>query len=201
MTERFNQVAKEWDSGDMRVNIAHAVFQTITSRIALLNHMDILDFGAGTGLLSFKIAPMVKKVVGVDLSEKMLEQLESKNSDKIRVDAVCRNICEVPLEQQFHGIVSSMAMHHVEDTAELFKAFHGHLKRNGFIAIADLDAEDGTFHSHGNDGVFHFGFDRDALRETIENAGFENVRFHHVHTVEKEASRFPIFLVMAHKRD
>lgn len=200
MTERFNQVAKEWDSGDMRQNIAHAVFQTITSRIALLNHMDIMDFGAGTGLLSFKIAQMVKNVVGVDLSEKMLEQLESKNSDKVRVDTLCQNICEIPLDKQFHGIVSSMAMHHVEDTAELFKTFHDHLRPSGFVAIADLEAEDGTFHSHGNDGVYHFGFERDTLREKIEKAGFENVRFHHAYTVEKEAREYPIFLVIAHKR-
>jgi len=151
-------------------------------------------------LLSFKIAPMVKTVVGVDLSEKMLEQLESKNSDTLSVKAMCQNICEEPLNQQFHGIISSMAMHHVEDTADLFRAFHTHLKRDGFIAIADLESEDGTFHSHGNDGVHHFGFERDTLRQTIENAGFEHVRFHHAYTVEKESKNYPIFLVTATKK-
>lgn len=200
MTERFNQSAEGWDKGDMRQNIAHSVFQTISSRISLLNNMNILDFGAGTGLLSFKIAPLVKSVVGIDLSEKMLEQLESKNSDTLSVKAICQNICEDPLDQQFHGIISSMAMHHVEDTADLFRAFHTHLKRDGFIAIADLEAEDGTFHSHGNDGVHHFGFERDTLRQTIENAGFEHVRFHHAYTVEKEAQNYPIFLVTATKK-
>lgn len=199
MSERFNQAAQEWDKGDMRQNIAHGVFQTINSRLALLNTMDIMDFGAGTGLLSFKIAPMVKNVVGVDLSEKMLEQLESKNTDTLQVEAIYANICETPLERQFHGIVSSMAMHHVADTAELFRAFHNHLKRDGFIAIADLEAEDGTFHSHGNDGVHHFGFDRESLRETIEKAGFTNVRFHHAYTVEREDQNYPIFLVTASK--
>jgi len=200
MSERFNQAAQGWDKGDMRQNIAHSVFQTISSRISLLNNMNILDFGAGTGLLSFKIAPLVKSVVGVDLSEKMLEQLESKNSDTLSVKAICQNICEEPLNQEFHGIISSMAIHHVEDTADLFRVFHAHLKRDGFIAIADLEAEDGTFHSHGNDGVHHFGFERDLLRQTIENAGFEHVRFHHAYTVEKETQNYPIFLVTATKK-
>lgn len=200
MNERFNQAAQEWDKGDMRQNIAHAVFQTISSRISLLNNMSIMDFGAGTGLLSFKIAPMVKEVVGVDLSEKMLEQLEGKNSDALRVEAIHHDICGVPLEKKFNGIVSSMAMHHVEDTVELFKAFHAHLKRDGFIAIADLEAEDGSFHTHGNDGVFHFGFEREPLRQTIENAGFEHVRFHHAYTVEKENGEYSIFLVTATKK-
>lgn len=199
MSERFNQAALEWDKGDLRQNIAHAVFQTISNRIALLKHMNIMDFGAGTGLLSFKIAPMVNEVVGVDLSEKMLEQLDSKNTAELAVKPLYHDILSASLDQQFHGIVSSMAMHHVEDTAELFRAFYDHLKRDGFIAIADLEAEDGTFHSHGNDGVHHFGFERDALRKTIEKAGFSNVRFHHAYTVERDDQNYTIFLVTASK--
>ncbi len=199
MSERFNQAAGEWDKGDTRQNIAHAVFQTIVSRIALLNNMNIMDFGAGTGLLSFKIAPMVKRVVGVDLSDKMLEQLESKNTPTLSVHPICQDILNTPLEEQFHGIVSSMAMHHVEDTYALFESFHKHLKRDGFVAIADLEAEDGTFHTHGNDGVHHFGFDKDRLRETIKKAGFEHVRFHHAYTVQKSEREYPIFVVTATK--
>jgi 2-polyprenyl-3-methyl-5-hydroxy-6-metoxy-1,4-benzoquinol methylase len=200
MSERFNQAAQGWDKGDMRQNIAHGVFQMIVSRISLLNNMNIMDFGAGTGLLSFKIAPMVKSVVGVDLSEKMLEQLEGKNTPELNVTPICHDILSISLEQQFHGIVSSMAMHHVEDTPKLFRAFHTHLKRDGFIAIADLEAEDGTFHTHGNEGVHHFGFERDTLRETIEKAGFEHVRFHNAYTVKKEDRTYPIFLVTATKK-
>lgn len=199
MNERFNQAAADWDKGDTRQNIAKAVFQTITSRVALLKHMEILDFGCGTGLLSFKIAPLVRSITGIDLSEKMLEQLEAKNTDSIHVTPLCRDIMTEPLEKTFHGIVSSMAMHHVEDTTKLFEIFHDHLKRDGFIAVADLEAEDGTFHTHGNDGVHHFGFEREKLRTTIEKAGFSNVRFHTAYTVEKEGKNYPIFLVTAMK--
>jgi len=200
MTKRFDNAAAQWDQGDTRQNIAQSVFQTIVSRIALLKSMHIMDFGAGTGLLSFKIAPMVHAVTGVDLSEKMLEQIRAKNSDAVEVIPVCQDIMNEPLEERFHGIVSSMAMHHVEDTAALFKTFYAHLKRDGFIAIADLDAEDGSFHTHGNEGVHHFGFDRDVLRETIEGCGFTGVRFHHAYTIEKERENYPIFLVTAMKK-
>lgn len=200
MTERFDKAAQEWDSGDIRQNIADAVFKMIVSRIALLNTMHIMDFGAGTGLLSFKLASMVRSVTGVDLSAGMLEQLEAKNSAAIHVSAVLQDIMTQPLEQKFNGIVSSMAMHHVKDTARLFETFYDHLKRDGFIAIADLEEEDGTFHAqHGNDGVHHFGFNRDLLRETIEKAGFKNVRFHDAYSVNREDGSYPIFLVTAMK--
>lgn len=201
MTKRFDNAAAQWDMGDTRQNIASAVFQTLSSRIALLKSMDIMDFGAGTGLLSFKIVPLVRSVVGVDLSTKMLDQISAKNTEAVKVTPLCQDICVNPLHEQFHGIVSSMAMHHVEDTALLFKTFYTHLKKDGFIAIADLEAEDGTFHSHGNEGVYHHGFDRDTLRATIENAGFSHVRFHHAITIDKESQSYPIFLVTAIKEN
>lgn len=200
MTERFDKAAQEWDKGDIRQNIADAVFKKIVSRIALLNNMNILDFGAGTGLLSFKIAPMVRSVTGTDLSVGMLEQLEAKNTTALHVTPLLQDIMQNPCKQKFHGIVSSMAMHHVEDTARLFETFYSHLERDGFIAIADLEEEDGSFHSqHGNDGVHHFGFKREELRETIEKAGFKNVRFHDAYTINKEDGSYPIFLVTAMK--
>ncbi len=200
MTTHFDNAAAQWDKGDTRQNIASAVFQTLNSRIALLKSMDIMDFGAGTGLLSFKIAPLVHFVCGVDVSTKMLEQISVKNSDTVQVIPVCQDIMATPLDKQFHGIVSSMAMHHVEDTASLFKTFHTHLKRDGFIAIADLETEDGTFHADGGEGVYHHGFDRAKLRDTVEKAGFVNVRFHHAYTIEKETQNYPIFLLTANKR-
>ena len=199
MTERFDRAAENWDKGDMRRFIAESVFQTIASRIALLGHMDILDFGCGTGLLGFRIAPQVRSVTGVDLSEKMLEQAAAKNTPQLRMVTVCADLLNEPLDRTFEGIVSSMAMHHVEDTAALFRAFRKHIKRDGFVAIADLDAEDGTFHSHGNEGVFHLGFDREKLRETAEEAGFSNVRFHTACTIEKEGKNYPVFLMTATK--
>ncbi len=200
MTQRFDAVASEWDKGDMRQHIAQRVFGTITSRIALNTTMLVMDFGAGTGLLSFKIAPLVHSVTGVDLASKMLEQIEAKNSAQISVKTVCQDIMTTPLETTFHGIVSSMAMHHVQDTKALFATFHAHLKKGGFVALADLEAEDGTFHSHGNEGVFHFGFEKESLRTIMEEAGFDNVRFHHAHTVVKEEGEYPIFVVTAIKR-
>jgi len=199
MSKRFDEAAGDWDKGDIRQQIAHNVFQTIVSRIALLKTMDILDFGAGTGLLSFKIAPMVRSVTGVDLSSGMLEQLHAKNSDTVQVRGICHDMLAEPLSDTFDGIVSSMAMHHVKETKALLQSFYSHLKSDGFIALADLDAEDGNFHKPGIEGVEHFGFDRDSLREVLEGIGFKNVRFHTAYTVSNERGDYPIFLVTAKK--
>jgi predicted TPR repeat methyltransferase len=199
MTQKFDEAAATWDMGDVRVATARSIFQTLSSRMALGNSMDILDFGCGTGLLSFQAAPLVRSVTGVDLSPNMVAQLLQKNTSEIQVNAVCQDIVHTPLNQKFHGVISSMALHHVEELPSLFSTFYTHLHRDGFIALADLETEDGTFHSHGNEGIYHFGFDRDALRTLIETAGFKNVRFHEACTITKEEKNYPIFLVIATK--
>ena len=69
----------------------------------------------------------------------------------------------------------------------------------GFVALADLDSEDGSFHPPGTEGVYHHGFDRDALTGLLEAAGFEDVKFQTAVEVPKEGSSYPIFLVVASK--
>ncbi len=199
MQQHFDEAASTWDMGDVRVATARSIFQTLISRMALGSSMDLLDFGCGTGLLSFQAAPLVNSVTGVDLSPNMVAQLLQKNTPELQIDAVCQDIVNTPLEQKFHGIISSMALHHVEELPALFSTFYTHLHRDGFIALADLETEDGTFHSNGNEGIYHLGFDRDGLRVLIETAGFKNVRFHEACTITKEAKSYPVFLVIATK--
>ena len=199
MTSRFDNAAKEWDRNERRRQTAEKIFEAVNSRITLKPHMDIMDFGAGTGLLSFKIAPFANSVTAVDLSEKMLEQLKSKNSARLHIETVVQDIMQNPLEKRFDGIVSSMAMHHIEETGIFFNTLYAHLKRGGFIAIADLYKEDGSFHTAGNNGVYHFGFDTETLEQLLEKTGFKNITFHHVHSIEKPHRNFDLFLLSAYK--
>jgi cyclopropane fatty-acyl-phospholipid synthase-like methyltransferase len=199
MTSRFDNAAKEWDKNERRRQTAERIFEAINSQVALGANMDIMDFGAGTGLLSFKIAPHVNSVTAVDLSEKMLEQLKAKNSTSLHIDTIAQDIMQSPLEKRFDGIVSSMAMHHIEETEKFFDTLYAHLEKGGFIAIADLYKEDGSFHTAGNEGVYHFGFDTKTLRRILEKTGFENIAFHNVHSIEKPHRSFDLFLLSAYK--
>ena len=96
-------------------------------------------------------------------------------------------------------IVSAMAMHHVEDTDALVQGFADHLKPGARVALADLDAEDGTFHPADAEGVFHHGFDRGTFQSILESKGFQDVSFVTAHTVNREGKSYPIFLVTAVK--
>ncbi|WP_304542994.1 class I SAM-dependent DNA methyltransferase [Sulfurimonas microaerophilic] len=193
---QFDKRAQNWDKGDIRVNGAKVIADAIENKFDLSNEMVLMDFGVGTGLLGFEIAKKVKKVYGVDTSKGMLEKLEEKNTPELTIDAIHQDIVETPLDMKFHGLISSMTLHHVEDLTKFFQTIKGNLHEGGFLAIADLESEDGTFHSD-NTGVYHFGFEQEALCKIVEDCGFKNVSFENINTINKPHRDFGVFLLSA----
>lgn len=197
MSEYFNEKAVDWDANDMVRGLSSAIGAEIGRRVPLNEEMDVMDFGAGTGLISTGVAPLVRRIVAVDTSEGMLDKLAAKPQLRGKVEPLCRNILEQPFDGQFDLIMSAMAMHHVENTDQLIQTFARHLKAGGMVALADLDREDGTFHPDEAAGVFHHGFDRGELQATLQRHGFRDVQFSTAHTVVKEEKGYPVFLVTA----
>ncbi len=198
MADHFQDRAKTWDKGDIRVNGAKTIANAIEKKIKLHKEMDILDFGVGTGLLGFEIAKATKKVYGVDTSAAMLEKLKEKNTPELNITPFCQDIIEQPLEMSFNGLVSSMTLHHVQDLEAFFTTIHKNLHENGFIAIADLEIEDGTFHSD-NTGVYHYGFKKEELSNVAKKCGFKDVVFENINTIKKTHREFGVFLLTAKK--
>ncbi|MCG6863949.1 MAG: class I SAM-dependent methyltransferase [Thiogranum sp.] len=199
MSEYFDNKARDWDADDMVRKLSSAIGSAILEHVPLHSQMSVMDFGAGTGLIGSYVAPRVNKIVAVDTSEAMLNRLVSKPELRGKVEAVCRDITDKPLDAQFDLIISAMAMHHVEDTHKLIQRFAEHLKPGAMLALADLDKEDGSFHPDEAAGVFHHGFERGELQVILEKHGFENVRFQTAHTVNREDKEFPVFLLIATK--
>ncbi len=193
----FANKSKVWDKGSKRVKNAKAIADTILKNIKLDKQMQLLDFGAGTGLLSYHLAPHVAKIVALDNSPSMLEKFREKAPEfACETEIVLSDIADYRCTGCYDGIVSSMTMHHVEDIPTLFRQMHALLKPNGFIALADLDSEDGSFHSD-NTGVYHFGFDREKLSEVAKTAGFEKIAFETASTIAKEDRSYSVFLMTA----
>ncbi len=199
MSDLFNKKAKDWDADEMKRLLSSAVSSSILEHVPLDQQMDVMDFGAGTGLISSHVVPLVNKIVAVDISKAMLEKLVSKPELQGKVEAVCQDITDKPMDTQFDLIMSAMALHHVEDTQKLINTFYEHLKPSAKVALADLDKEDGSFHPEGTEGVFHSGFERDELQTLLENNGFDDVQFFTAHIIKNEDKQYPVFLVIATK--
>ena len=68
----------------------------------------------------------------------------------------------------------------------------------GFIAIADLDTENGSFHDEDT-GVFHQGFCRDQLVNIISLTKFRNIKIETASTFRKVHGDYSLFLLTAYK--
>ncbi len=200
MDDLFQKKAQDWDIQTIPQQLSQNIGPALISRVKLHSQMEVLDFGAGTGLLSAHVVPLVKNITAVDISEAMLERLVAKAELKNKVTTFCQDILHQPLEKEFDLIISAMAMHHVEDTLALLKSFARHLKPGASIALADLDAENGSFHPEGTEGVYHLGFNRESFTQLLTNAGFGSIEFITAYTVKKDDAEFPIFLVTAKKQ-
>ncbi len=196
-TDLFKDRAADYDQRPVPQQISEGVVAALIERVALTSTMRVLDFGAGTGLLSEKIAPRVLQLTAVDISASMLAKLVEKPALRDRVEVVCQNLLEQPLGRTFDLVVSAMAAHHVEDTAALLQTLYAHVAPGGTIALADLDSEDGTFHPPGVEGVFHAGFDRAALTALMLQAGFKAPHITTACEVSRDGRPFPIFLAIA----
>ncbi|MDE1891483.1 MAG: class I SAM-dependent methyltransferase [Betaproteobacteria bacterium] len=201
----FNKESINWDNDNAKVHMANAIAQAMIDSGRVNKSQSALDFGCGTGLVTLAILPHVKSIVGVDSSTGMLERLD----EKIKTNQLTNISTQfvdfeqgTPIEGCFDLIISSMTAHHIPDTLELLKEWHRALGPQGQICFADLDSEDGSFHSD-NTGVFHYGFDRNMLKTYCEQAGFVNITDRTATTIIKEVDgqekSFPIFLVCATK--
>jgi cyclopropane fatty-acyl-phospholipid synthase-like methyltransferase len=195
----FAEKSKSWDMNSKRVQNAKGIAELIVNNIKLDKSMELMDFGAGTGLLSYFVAPYVEKIVAVDNSPSMLLEFQNKCGQfSCDTEVIEKDLSTDTLERKFDGIISSMTIHHLEDIPALFSKFYTMLDEHGFIAIADLDSEDGTFHSD-NEGVFHYGFDRHLLAEYAQKVGFKDVTFSLANKIAKPHAEFTVFLMTAKK--
>ena len=112
-------------------------------------------------------------------------------------------------ENEFDLVYSLMALHHVEDLDGAFVNFRRTLKKEGFLAIADLVKEDGDFHgSPSMEGMrVHHGFDREELVERLGRHHFQTIEYRIFYTITRQdgessaKKEYPLFLLIAQSVD
>ena len=201
---RFDEKAAEWDANPARVALARAVVEAIRLAVPLRADMSVMDFGAGTGLVSLGLLPDVGEVTAVEASCEMLRVL----GEKVKALGVANlytlkcDVGEAALPiSRFDLIVSSMVLHHLPDVAKVLKHLRPSLRPGGWIALADLDSEDGTFHADPT-GIFHHGFERATVCRWLVETGFTDASAREAYRITRPGldgamRTYPVFLVTA----
>ncbi len=200
----FDSKAREWDDNPVFVERGLKIAEAIRKAVPLHRHMNALDYGCGTGLLSFPLKDELGAILLADSSEGMLAVVAEKiaaqhapNMTPMKLDLMA----DALPAQRFDLIYTSMTLHHVPDTDAILRIFHGLLNPGGTLCIADLDKEDGSF--HGPEVDVHHGFDRADLSRRAARAGFNDMHFQTVFGIAKEHATgtrdYPVFLMTARR--
>ncbi|TCS74080.1 methyltransferase family protein [Sulfuritortus calidifontis] len=204
MTIDFDSKARQWDGNPVFVERGRKIAQAIRARVPLDRTMRALDYGCGTGLLSFPLKEALGHITLKDSSAGMLEVLREKIAAQNVTNMTVRqaDLTAEPLpEERYDLIYSAMTLHHIPDTAKILRVFHALLNPGGYLCIADLDQEDGSF--HGPEIEVHHGFDRANLAAQAEQAGFADIQFDTVFEIVKETGAgsraYPVFLLTARR--
>lgn len=204
MSHEFDEKAETWDDDPGRTARAAEVAKRVLESIPLDGDTQVLDFGSGTGLLGFHLLTHVASVTFADPSEGMLAQVRRKLEAGGFTNGLTHRIDPDALElpRSYDAIVSLMALHHVANPEEVIRFVASHVAPGGWLALCDLDTEDGTFHDDPHADVHH-GFDRDALVSLVDSLGLEEARAVTAHVMRREhpggARDYPLFLLTAHR--
>lgn len=169
----FDQVASSWDSR-RRIRRAETLASIIKEEVPDMKGKKILEFGCGTGLLTFQLYQEDVQIYGYDLSPKMCSIYEKK----IELYDPCSNVHllkELAQEKDYDLIYSSMVFHHITEIEQKLAELKGLMAEGGTFLMIDLDKDDGTFHKNEEGFYGHNGFVHKEIKELLEKTGFQNV--------------------------
>ena len=201
MNYPFDERAETWDADPQRRRLAADILTALNRHVTLCPDWTALDYGAGTGLIALALALRVRHVLAVDSSAGMLNVLARKvRLDGVaNVDVFCADFMADPLPPGPCNLVTSaMTLHHIAAVDLLFLKFFDFLVPGGYLALADLDAEDGSFHGYIA-GIPHLGFDRASIVQQLAAAGFCEIRCDTAAGIVKNGLAYTVFLASARK--
>lgn len=200
----FDEKAATWDENPDRAERAVKIAHYLKAHIDLSKVENALEYGSGTGLLSFALKDNLPNITLMDASIEMtrvarqkVEAQGVKNMNPVHYD-----LMEQPLPiERYELIFILLTLHHIDDTNGFIEKAFKLLNPGGKLVIIDLEKEDGTFH----EGLFHGhkGFLRKNLEGMLGTSGFSMEHYGVCYQIEKEKDdhkkMFPLFMLVAKK--
>lgn len=201
----FSSEALKWDS-EKRVKRAKFIAEQIAKVVEIRKHYNALEFGCGTGLISFNLCDKLNHITCIDTSEGMIDALNAKiqqfkvnNMVAFQYD-INANHTVVP---KYDLIFTSMALHHIIDIEATLVNLYRSLIIGGYLCIVDLDEDDGSFHKLEEGFNGHDGFNQNQLKKLLRKMGFKEVdshTFYHDQKIIEEVSvNYSLFIMIGKK--
>lgn len=200
----FDDYAKKWDT-DRRINRAKIIAEEIANSIDINKGCSAMEFGCGTGLISFNLVEKFENITLIDSSRSMIDVVKEK-IEKYEVDNMkpyALDIFDEEIIEKFDVIYTSMVLHHIQDISGLANKFYTLLNDGGQVIIVDLDKEDGSFHKNEPGFNGHNGFEQEELKDILSKQGFKNINsksfYYDEKKIDDEKVKYSLFIMKAQK--
>ncbi|MBX9742256.1 MAG: class I SAM-dependent methyltransferase [Chthoniobacterales bacterium] len=111
--------------------------KAIRSLLPNLEGASVLDIGCGFGNFCYFLSTQkIKEVIGLDPSQKMIAEAKRLHSNNLITYQCCPIETASFSSNQFDLVVSSVALHYVEDYAAIVKKVAHWLKPNGYLIFS-----------------------------------------------------------------
>ena len=202
----FDHKAKDWDKDLQRVERARIFASEIIKFLGDKKPEKALEFGSGTGLVSFWLKDNFRSITLADNSAGMMEVLNEKIK-KEKISNMKPLLLDIfkgkPDLSDFDIIYTLLTLHHIKDIDKTFEIFNSMLSQGGYVCIGDLVTEDGSFHHKDPEFDGHKGFDPEEIKTKLSKNGFK-IQFESIFfIIEREnnsiTKRYPLFLIIGNK--
>ena len=98
----------------------------------------ILDLGCGIGCFTCELASKAKKVVGIDISQKVIDYA-IKNNSRENIQYFVQNIENLnEINESFDIVFSDMVFNYIENYDKLLNDIYNHLNENGLLVFSQV---------------------------------------------------------------
>lgn len=202
----FDKEAAQWDT-NYRINRAKKIAEEISSYLDGNNISRAMEFGCGTGLISFNLQDEFEEILLIDLSKGMIEETKKKikNQNIKNMKTLVKDVLDIEGENKYDVIYTSMVLHHILNLKDVLYKLSKLLKPNGKLIIVELSKDDGTFHSLDEDFNGYNGFEIKDLQDLLKDVGFTNIKgrtfYHSKKQINDKYHEYSLFSICSNKQE
>jgi len=179
---KFDAVSKNYDEQRKKLVPCFDDFYGTSVSVASVDTEtpNILDVGAGTGLLSAFLMERYPEAsfTLIDISEKMLDMAKERFRSNSEVKYIAADYSKYNFTEKYDMVVSALSIHHLEDEEkrEFYKRSYSILKENGIFINADQVHGETPFIDNLNKATWRQYVENSGLTEEEIKAGYERTK-------------------------
>ncbi|HWQ20592.1 MAG TPA: methyltransferase domain-containing protein [Methanotrichaceae archaeon] len=170
----FDQVASQWDG--MRSSFFSEAVRDKAISVADPRPGELAaDIGCGTGFITEGLIHRGLKIIAVDQSQAMLDEMKSKLLGIEGIEYRLGGSERLPIQDQsLDYAFANMYLHHVESPQAAIKEMTRALNPGGKLIITDLDEHSFEFLMREHHDRW-MGFKRESIQRWFEEAGLKKI--------------------------